>query len=76
MANKKELTKSERKALAIKLRKLKDVSITDRKRKMYEYKYGLVDGVIKSNQVTGKKFKVTGEAVRLVIKQVEELLNK
>lgn len=76
MANIKELTKTERKALAIKLRKLKDVSITDRKRKMYEYKYGLVDGIIKSNQVTGKKFKVTGEAVRLVIKQVEELLTK
>lgn len=76
MANIKELTKEERKALTIKLKKLKHVSISDRKRKIYEYKYGLEDGIIKSNQATGKKFKVTGEAIRLVIKQVEALLNK
>lgn len=72
---KKELNQSERKALATKLQSLKSVSASARKKKIYEFKYGLKDGILKSNAVTGKRFKITGEAVRLACKQIEALLN-
>lgn len=73
MAKKRELSQVERKALA---KKLSKVSVSARKRKIYECKYGLIDGSVKSNREVGKRFKVTAEAIRLSCKQVDELLTK
>lgn len=73
MANKKELTQAERRALAS---KLKNVSASARKKKIYECKYGLVDGLLKTNKEVGKRFKITGERVRMACKQIEALFTK
>lgn len=73
MAIKKELTGTERKALAIKLEK---IACSARKKKIYEYRNGLKDGIVRSLAETGKKFKITGEAVRLACKSVEALFTK
>ena len=73
MANRIELSQEERASLAI---KLANVSTSDRKRKIFSSKYGLLDGVTKSNAKTGKLFRITGEAVRLVCKDVQALITK
>lgn len=73
MANKKGLSKKEREALA---KRLKTVSTSARKKMIYSCKYGLTDGIFKSNKEVGSRFKITGEAVRLSCKQIEELLTK
>ena len=73
MANKKELSKAERRALAMKLKK---VSAPARKKAIYQSKYGLVDGITKTNKAVGVRFKITGERVRIVCKQIDELFTK
>lgn len=70
---KKVLTAGERKELSLKLR---GVSMASRARKIFEYKYGLKDGVFKSNSLVGKEFGITGEAVRQSIAKTEALLKK
>jgi DNA-directed RNA polymerase sigma subunit (sigma70/sigma32) len=69
MANK-ELSLSERKALA---KKLDNVVSSARSKKMFRFRYGLDDGISKSNALVGKRFKVSREAVRQTIKKIEAL---
>lgn len=69
MANK-ELSLSERKALA---KKLDSVVSSARSKKMFRFRYGLDDGISKSNALVGKRFKVSREAVRQTIKKIEAL---
>ena len=69
----KELTAEERKSI---ISKLASVSMQSRARKIFEYKYGLKDGIFKSNSAVGIKFKITGEAVRQSIAKTEALLRK
>lgn len=69
----KKLTADERKSL---VEKLANISIPLRALKIFKYKYGLEDGIFKSNIVVGKKFKITGEAVRQSNQKVEAILKK
>lgn len=58
------------------IRKLKEVSVPLRQRKMYVSRYGLEDGVWKSYAQVGKRFKVTGEAVRLIVVKINKLIGE
>lgn len=55
------------------IKKLEAISIRQRAKTVYRYRFGLKDGITKSNAKTGKRFGITGEAVRLIIKEVESL---
>ena len=55
-------------------KKLEAVSLPHRMKKIFECKYGLNDGVYKSNPTVGKRFKITGEAVRQTINKAHKLL--
>lgn len=73
MANKSELTKEEREALAI---KLEGVSVSLKKKTIYRTKYGIDDGILKSNAETGEIFNISGEAVRNACDEIEALFTK
>lgn len=65
------ITAKKRKEL---LSKINEVSLPLRTKKIFKSKYGLEDGIYKSNSEVGKKFKITGEAVRLVLIKVNNLI--
>jgi len=52
------------------LLRLKSISAKPRDIKIYRKKFGLDDGILRSNAVTGKSFKITGEAVRQAINRI------
>lgn len=56
------------------IKKIEKVSLPLRMKKIFECKYGLKDGIYKSNPTVGKRFKITGEAVRLTINKVHKVL--
>jgi len=65
------ITEQKRKELAEKLSK---ISIGNKEKTVYRTKYGLDDGIFKSNEETGKIFSMTGEAVRQILAKVDELM--
>ena len=65
------ITEQKRKELAEKLSK---ISIGNKERTVYRTKYGIDDGIFKSNEETGKIFNMTGEAVRQILVKVDELM--
>jgi len=67
----KALNDGERKSLA---KKLKAISCLERAKKIYACKFGLNDGIYKSNVEVGVRFKITREAVRQTILKVSKLL--
>lgn len=58
------------------IKKLEEVSVPLRQRKMYVSRYGLEDCVWKSYAQVGKRFKVTGEAVRLIVVKINKLIGE
>lgn len=58
------------------IKKIKGVSVPYRQRKMFVCRYGLEDGVFKSYAEVGKRFKVTGEAVRLIVVKINKLIGE
>lgn len=73
MANKSELTQEERQVLA---KKLEGVAVSIKKKTIYRCKYGIDDGILKSNAETGSIFNITGEAVRNACEEIEVLFTK
>lgn len=73
---KKELSVSERKALATKIDQLDSIVASARSKKIYRFKFGLDDGISKSNAEVGKRFKISREAVRQTIVKIESLFAK
>lgn len=67
---KKELTREEREALAI---KLEGISCSLRLKTIYRTRYGIDDGLVKSNGETGEIFGISREAVRQACEKVESL---
>lgn len=67
------ITKTKKEEL---IQRLSKISVSARIKKIFESKYGLKDGVWKSNAIVGKKFKISGEAVRLNLLKVEKLMNE
>lgn len=67
------ITKTKKEEL---IKKLKGVSVPLRQRKMYVSRFGLEDGVWKSYAQVGKRFKVTGEAVRLIVVKINNLIGE
>lgn len=65
------ITAQQRKELAEKLSK---ISIGAKEKTVYRTKYGIDDGIFKSNEETGKIFNMTGEAVRQILVKVDELM--
>lgn len=65
------ITAKKRKEL---LQKIDEVSLPLKMKKVFKSKYGLDDGIYKSNSEVGKKFKVTGEAIRLILIKVNKLI--
>lgn len=65
------ITAKKRKEL---LQKINEVSLPLKMKKVFKSKYGLDDGIYKSNSQVGKKFKVTGEAIRLILIKVNKLI--
>lgn len=53
---------------------IKEISLPLRTKKIFSHKYGLDDGIYKSNSEAGRRFKITGEAVRLILIKVNKLL--
>lgn len=43
---------------------------------IYRVKYGIDDGIYKSNDETGKLFRMTREAVRQSVTKVQELIDR
>lgn len=68
---KQSITKAERKALAIKLEK---ISISIKKKTIYRTKYGIDDGILKSNPETAQIFNITRQAVERICKEIDKLL--
>jgi len=64
------ITSQERKELADKLA-LVSCSVKDKT--IFRTKFGIDDGIYKSNVETGKIFGISHEAVRLVLKKVSDL---
>lgn len=71
MIKRKELTSRERERLT---KKVDDISMPLRWKKIFKSRYGLEDGITKSNPQVGKKFKVSGEAIRQILAKVEKLI--
>jgi DNA-directed RNA polymerase sigma subunit (sigma70/sigma32) len=65
------ITAEKRKELAD---KLSTVSCGAKEKTVYRTKYGIDDGIFKSNSETGKIFSMTGEAVRLILQKVDKLM--
>jgi DNA-directed RNA polymerase sigma subunit (sigma70/sigma32) len=65
------ITEQKRKELSENLSK---ISIGAKEKTVYRTKYGLDDGIFKSNEETGKIFNMTGEAVRQILAKVDELM--
>lgn len=54
------------------LKKLEDISIDMRSKTIYRSKFGLDDGVLKSNAEVGRIFSLSGEYIRQVLEKVIE----
>lgn len=54
--------------------KLSKISIGAKEKTVYRTKHGIDDGISKSNEETGKIFNMTGEAVRLILMKVDNLI--
>lgn len=57
-------------------KKIEEISLPLRTKRIFKSKYGLVDGIFKSNSEVGARFKITGEAVRLILIKVNKLLEE
>lgn len=57
-------------------KKLKAISIGAREKRIFACKYGIGDGEFKSNKEVGERYRMTGEAVRLILLKVMKLINK
>lgn len=73
MAKVTSLSKGERTILT---KKLSKVSIGGREKRIFSLKYGLVTGEFLSNKEVGRRYKITGEAVRLILKKIHSLINE
>lgn len=71
--NKKKVPQLTAKDRASLIKKLDNVSATKRAKNIFKMRFGLEDGITKSNGETGRKFKITREAVRQTIVKVESL---
>lgn len=67
------VTKAERKQRA---EALDSVSAPMKDKTIYRVKYGIDDGIYKSNDETGKLFRMTREAVRQSVAKVQELIDR
>lgn len=65
------ITASKRKELAENLSK---IACGAKEKTVYRTKHGVDDGISKSNEETGKIFNMTGEAVRLILVKVDNLM--
>lgn len=65
------LTKEQRTELA---EKLNGVSADDKDKLIYRTRFGLDDGNYRSLEDTGKIFKISGEAVRLIVTKIDRLI--
>lgn len=54
--------------------KLSKIAIGAKEKTVYRTKHGIDDGISKSNEETGKIFNMTGEAVRLILMKVDNLI--
>ena len=54
--------------------KLVAISCSAKDKSVYSTKHGIVDGIAKSNEETGKIFGMTAEGVRLRVAEVEKLI--
>lgn len=68
-----KITKAERKALAI---KLEGISISLKKKTVFRTKYGIDDGIFKSNPETALIFNITRQAVDSICNEIEDLFTK
>ena len=67
------VTKAERKRRATALDK---ISAPMKDKTIYRVKYGIDDGFYKSNDETGKLFRMTREAIRQSVTKVQELIDR
>ena len=64
-----QLTKTQRNELA---KKLHGISASMKSKTVYRVRYGIDDGITKSNAETGRLFGISGEAVRQLIVEIEK----
>ena len=55
-------------------KKIDEVSAPHRSKQIFRSRYGLVDGIVKSNVAVGKRFHISAEAVRLSIIRTKKLI--
>lgn len=67
------VTAKERQRLA---EALDSVSAPMKDKTIYRVKFGIDDGIYKSNDETGKLFRMTREAVRQAVAKVQELIDR
>lgn len=56
------------------MKKITEVTLKKRAKAIFIAKYGLKDGIYKSNAEVGRKYGISREAVRLTLKKVQSIV--